>query len=75
MKTAIYLVITCLISTGCFMATTNMENPFPAFGAGFGIWLLFIWGYNKRSRKAAQRKFQEHMFQQHMRSILHNPRY
>lgn len=75
MKTAIYLILTCLVSAGSFLGAATMANPFPALGAGAGVWLLFLWSYQKRSRKAAQRKFQEHMFQQHMRSILHNPRY
>lgn len=70
MKTTIYFIGTCFISTGAFMAALNLKNPFPAFGVAFGIWALFIWGYNRRSKKAAAKRFQEQMFNDYSRSKM-----
>jgi len=67
MKTAIYLVLTCFISTGAFMAELNMKNPLPAFLIAFGVWAWFGWGCSRRARKSSQKKFREQMFQHHMR--------
>lgn len=70
MKTAIYFIGTCFISFGAFMAALNMKNPFPAFAVAFGIWALFIWGYTRRSKKAAEKRFHEQMFSNYMRSKM-----
>jgi len=51
MKTAIYFIITCFISTGAMLGALNAKNPFPLFGIAFGIWALFLYGCHKRSRK------------------------
>jgi len=67
MKTVIYFIITCFISTGALLGATNAKNPFPLFGIAFGIWVLFIWGYNKRSKKNAVRRNQERFFEDYMR--------
>jgi hypothetical protein len=72
MKTTIYFIGTCFISTGAFMAALNLKNPFPAFGVAFGIWALFIWGYMRRSKKAAAKERQEQFFQNHMRVQYRN---
>jgi len=70
MKTAIYFIITCFISTGALLGATNAKNPFPLFGIAFGIWVLFIWGYNKRSKKNAERRNHEKFFEDYMRDKL-----
>jgi hypothetical protein len=70
MKTTIYFIFTCFISTGAFMAALNLKNPFPAFAVAFGIWALFIWGYTRRSKKTAERRFHERMFSEHMRAKM-----
>ena len=67
MKTAIYFIITCFISTGALLGETNAKNPFPAFAIAFGIWALFLWGYNRRSKKEAERRNREKLFEQFMR--------
>jgi len=67
MKTAIYFIITCFISTGALLGATNAKNPFPAFAIAFGIWALFLWGYNRRSKKEAERRNREKLFEQFMR--------
>ena len=70
MKTAIYFIITCFISTGALLGATNAKNPFPAFGIAFGIWILFLWGYNRRSKKEAERRNRERLFEEYMREQL-----
>ena len=74
MKTTIYFIITCCISTGAFMAATNMKFPFPAFIVAFGIWAVFFWGWNRRSKKQAERRSQEQLFADYMRSKIRNDR-
>jgi len=70
MKTAIYFIITCFISTGALLGATNAKNPFPAFAIAFGIWALFLWGYNRRSKKEAERRNRERLFEEYMREQL-----
>ena len=70
MKTAIYFIITCFISTGALLGATNAKNPFPAFAVAFGIWALFLWGYNRRSKKQAERRNRERLFEEYMREQL-----
>jgi len=72
MKTTIYFIFTCFISTGAFMAALNLKNPFPAFAVAFGIWGLFAWGCIRRSKKAAARQGRERLFQSHMRIQYRN---
>lgn len=72
MKTALYFILSCFISTGALLGATNSHNPFPGFGIAFGVWAVFIWGYNKRSRKASERRFKERIFEQHMRNFRNN---
>lgn len=70
MKTVIYFIITCFISTGALLGATNAKNPFPAFAIAFGIWALFLWGYNRRSKKQAERRNRERLFEEYMREQL-----
>ena len=72
MKTVVYFILTCCISTGAFFAATNMKNPFPAFIAAFGIWVLFFWGWNRRLKKNARRRDMERQFENFMRTKLRN---
>jgi hypothetical protein len=72
MKTAIYFIITCFISTGALLGATNAKNPFPAFAIAFGIWALFIWGYNRRSKKEAEKRNRERLFEDYMREQMRN---
>ncbi len=73
MKTAFYFIVTCLISTGALLGALHTKNPFPAFAVSFGIWALFLWGYNKRSKKEAQKRSREQLFENYMRSKYRNP--
>ena len=72
MKTAIYFIITCFISTGALLGATNAKNPFTAFAVAFGIWILFLWGYNRRSKKEAERRNRERLFEDYMREQMRN---
>ena len=68
MKTFIYLIFTCLISTCAFYGALNLKNPFPLFIVALGVWALFLWGLNKRMTKDAARRMRERMFEDYMRS-------
>jgi len=72
MKTFIYLFLAGLVSALAFYGALNLQNPFPLFGLAFGVWALFLWGVNKRMKKGAVRRFQQRMFEQHMRSNYHH---
>jgi hypothetical protein len=73
MKTIFYFIVTCLISTFAFFGALGMKNPFPCFAVAFGIWALFIWSWNKRSKKAAEKRFHEQLFNEYMRSKTRQP--
>jgi len=68
MKTLVYFILTCFVSTGAFFAATNLKNPWPAFAVAFGIWSLFFWGWYSRLRRETQRRDRERMFNDFMRS-------
>ena len=70
MKTVIYFILTLFISTGAFLAATNLKNPWPPFIVAFGIWALFFWGWNRRIKKQAERRSREQLFAEYMRSKL-----
>ena len=75
MKTAFYLITTCALSVGAVILTANTLHIATCVVFILAIWSLFTWGYLSRSKKATARKIRERLFQQHMRSILNNPRY
>jgi len=68
MRTIFYFIITCLISTGTLFAALNAKNPLPGYAVAFGLWAFFLWGYNKRSRKKAEKRHRKKLFEQYMRS-------
>lgn len=68
MKTVISFTITLIISTFAMFGALAAPNPFPCFGIAFGIWAIFIWSYNRRSKREAEKRFHEHMFNEYMRS-------
>jgi len=74
MKTFLYFVFTCLVSTGALLGALNARNPFPAFAVAFGIWALFLWGCSRRSKKEAERRSREQLFEDYMRSNLRSRR-
>lgn len=72
MKTVVYLVFTCFISTGAFMAALGSKTPFLLYAVGFGVWGLFLWGCSRRMKKKAERREQEQQFQNFMRNQSRN---
>ena len=75
MKTFVYLVFTCFISTGAFMGALYSKTPFLLYAVGFGIWALFLWGLNRRMKKNAERRDRERYFNDFMRANRHQQRY
>lgn len=74
MKTFVYLIFTCFISTGAFMGALSSETPFLLYAVGFGIWALFLWGLNRRMKKNAERRDMERHFQEYMRHQINRSR-
>lgn len=56
MKTFIYLICTCFISTGVYFATLNSHHLPYGIAIAIGVWAWFLWGWDRRSRKAAERR-------------------
>ena len=72
MKTVVYFLFTCFISIGCFYGALYSQTPFLLYAVGFGIWVLFIWGYIRRSKKSAERRHMERNFQDFLRYQVRN---
>ena len=66
MKTFIYFIFTIFISCGSLLAALNAKNPFPYFAVGFGIWVPFLWGWNKRMKKAEEKRRRERLFDEYL---------
>ncbi|WP_295801113.1 hypothetical protein [Mucilaginibacter sp.] len=73
MKTFVYLIFTCFISTGAFMGALYSKTPFLLYAVGFGIWALFLSGVNRRMKKNAERRNMERNFQDYMRYKVRKP--
>ena len=72
MKTFIYLIFTCFISTGGFLGALNGRHPFVLYGVGFGVWAWFLWGLSRRMKKQAERRQREQSFEDFMRHQMRN---
>lgn len=72
MKTVIYFIFTCFISTGAFLAALSSKHSFILYIVGLGIWALFLWGYSRRAKKEAERRNGERLFQDYMRAQTRN---
>jgi len=68
MKTAIYFIFTCFISTGAFYGALYAKHPFPLYAIGFGIVALFIWGCGRRHKKRIEKNDRERMFLDYTRT-------
>ncbi len=68
MKTFVYLIFTCFISTGAFIGALYSKTPMILYAVGFGIWALFLWGISRRMKKNAERRYQERQFSNFMRT-------
>jgi hypothetical protein len=56
MKTFIYLICTCFISTGAYFASLNSQHYIYGIAFAFLMWTWFLWGCDRRSKKAADRR-------------------
>jgi len=72
MRTFIYFIFTCFISTGAFLGALNANYPFPLYVVGFGIWALFIWGQARRNKRKMEKRRMEEEFRAFMRSKLNH---
>lgn len=72
MKTVVYFILSCFISTGAFMGALYAPAPILLYLIGFGVWVLFIRGYMKRSRRDAERREMEQSFRNFMRHQVRN---
>jgi hypothetical protein len=70
MKTIVYFIFTCFISTGCMFGALNAHNPFPFFAVAFGIWGLFLYGCKKRSERKAEQRRRERLLETYMRHMM-----
>lgn len=68
MKTFVYLVFTCFISTGAFMGALYSKTPLLLYAVGFGIGVLFLWGVFRRMKKHDERREMERQFSEFMRT-------
>ncbi|WPU99116.1 hypothetical protein SNE26_24185 [Mucilaginibacter sp. cycad4] len=76
MKTFAHLIFTCFVSFFAFCGALSMkDNPWPGFAVAFGIWGIFLWRYNVRTKREAQRRqMEEFIFREYMRSRTHGNR-
>ena len=72
MRTIVYFLFSCFISTGAFIAALGAKYPLLLYAVGFGIWALFLWGWNRRNKRDAVRRNGERLFQEYMRGQLRN---
>jgi hypothetical protein len=56
MKTFIYFIATCFISTGIYFASLNGKHLTIGIALAIGMWAWFLWGYDRRMRKAEERR-------------------
>lgn len=56
MRTFIYFIATCFISTGIYFASLNSRHPEYGIAIALGFWAWFLWGYDRRMKKAQQRR-------------------
>ncbi|MES2111890.1 MAG: hypothetical protein V4577_24245 [Bacteroidota bacterium] len=72
MKTTLFFIFTCLVSTGAMLGALHEKNPFPNFAVAFGIWIFFIWVRGRRSRKRNRQNIGEQQFRDYMRAKYNN---
>lgn len=70
MKTFLYFIGTCFISNFAFWGALSAKNPFPALAIAFGIWALFLWGCDRRSRKAREQRYREKLLEEYIRMMM-----
>ncbi|QEM07892.1 hypothetical protein DIU31_031935 [Mucilaginibacter rubeus] len=56
MRTFIYFIVTCFISTGIYFAALNSRHPEYGIAIAIGLWAWFLWCYDRRMRKAEEKR-------------------
>jgi hypothetical protein len=62
MRTAFRILVVCFVFCGFFLGALNSKNPVPMQLAAFAFLGICIWRYDRRRRKASQRKMAEWQF-------------
>lgn len=70
MKTFVYLVFTCFISTGSFMCGLNSPSIWPGYLIGFAVWVWFAWNFDARQKRARERRNREKMLNMMLNKVL-----
>jgi len=72
MKTFLFFIFTCLISTGAMLGALHENNPFPNFTVAFGAWVFFVWVQGRRARRRNRQQHVEQQFREFMRTKYTN---
>nr|WP_121271159.1 hypothetical protein [Pedobacter schmidteae] len=73
MKIGFYALLTASLVAGFYFVGIQTENPLLVYAIGvICLFILSAWNFSRYSKKAAQRKYREQMFRQHMHTTLRN---
>jgi hypothetical protein len=72
MKTFLFFIFACLVSTGAMLSALHETNPFSNFALAFGIWVFFVWVQGRRARKRSRQQNGEQQFREFMRTKYDN---
>jgi prepilin signal peptidase PulO-like enzyme (type II secretory pathway) len=50
MRTFLYLIGTCFISTGAYLGALNSHYILTGYAIAFSVWALFFWSWDRRAR-------------------------
>jgi len=56
MKTFIYFIATCFISTGIYFASLNSKHIEIGIALAIVMWAWFLWGYDRRMKEADEKR-------------------
>ncbi|HZY39388.1 MAG TPA: hypothetical protein VFE53_22185 [Mucilaginibacter sp.] len=68
MKSVVFFLFTTFISIACLGTALGAKHPLLLYAIGFGIWVPFIRYCKYRSRRSAERRERERLFQDFMRN-------
>lgn len=70
MKTFIHLIFTFFISTVALMAALGNSYGWILYLITLAVWAWFFWTLNRRLRKRDEKRAQEQLFENYMRSQI-----
>jgi hypothetical protein len=62
MRTAFKILVICFVFCGLFLGALNSKNPVPMQLTAFAFLVICIWRYDRRRKRASQRKMAEWQF-------------